>query len=53
MDLYNTHFYQLVRHVDPGGMLNVAINVFTDKRYVERYFRTNNDFKKLDVPWMW
>lgn len=43
----------MVRHVDPSGMLNVASNVFMDRQYLYRYFSTDKDFQKLDVPWMW
>ncbi|KAE9529253.1 hypothetical protein AGLY_011929 [Aphis glycines] len=52
MDFYNKHFYRLIRSVDPNGMLNVPFNVFTDGKCLDRYFKTNNDFRKLDVPWM-
>uniref|UniRef100_A0A2S2PB17 Uncharacterized protein n=1 Tax=Schizaphis graminum TaxID=13262 RepID=A0A2S2PB17_SCHGA len=52
MDFYNKHFHRLIRSVDPNGMLNVPLNVFTDGKCLDRYFRTNNDFRKLDVPWM-
>lgn len=53
MDFYNKNFHQLTRHLDPRGMLNVPVNVFTDIKCLDRYFRTNKDFQKLDVPWMW
>ncbi|XP_026821278.1 uncharacterized protein LOC113559734 isoform X2 [Rhopalosiphum maidis] len=52
MDFYNKHFHRLISSVDPNGMLNVPLNVFTDGKCLDRYFRTNNDFRKLDVPWM-
>ncbi|CAI6358458.1 unnamed protein product [Macrosiphum euphorbiae] len=52
MDFYNEHFHRLIRGVDPNGMLNVPLNVFTDGKCLERYFKTNSDFRKLDVPWM-
>ncbi|XP_025196262.1 uncharacterized protein LOC112595324 [Melanaphis sacchari] len=52
MDFYNKHFHRLIRSVDPNGMLNVPFNVFTDEKCLQRYFKTNNDFRKLDVPWM-
>ncbi|XP_022181551.1 uncharacterized protein LOC111041557 isoform X2 [Myzus persicae] len=52
MDFYNKHFHRLIRSVDPHGMLNVPLNVFTNEKCLDRYFKTNSDFRKLDVPWM-
>ncbi|XP_050438290.1 uncharacterized protein LOC126844270 isoform X2 [Adelges cooleyi] len=49
MDFYNKNFYLMVRHVDPDGMLNVPLNVFTHKKCLGKYFKTCNDFKKLDM----
>ncbi|VVC34425.1 Hypothetical protein CINCED_3A004373 [Cinara cedri] len=52
MDFCNKHFHQLIRHLDPNGMLNVPFNIFKEKTCIDRYFKTNDDFQKLDVPWM-
>lgn len=49
------NLYQLlvIDQVDPSGTLNVLMNVYVDKEYLHKYFRTNNDFQRWNVPWMW
>lgn len=53
MELYNKYFHRSIQHLDPSGMLNVPFSVYADKKRMNRYFKTNDDYRKLNVPWMW